>query len=122
MAISSIDVFVGVVLCLALLRFNAAVNGDLFSPNLIKLIKEDAFLTTVGLFALLYLASGQNVVRSIIGVVLISVAAFWESKAMLYVMGVLLIVLGLAALYTHHFPKQSKRVAVQQETVGGGGA
>jgi len=42
------------------------------------------------------------------------------------VMGVLLIVLGIAALYAHHFPKQSKRVAVQQETVeaggGGGGA
>lgn len=78
------DLFIACILCLSVIRFNVIVGHDILDPSLMEKIRNDAMLTTLGLFALLFLACGQDIKKASLGMALIGMCLWLDDIRAVY--------------------------------------
>lgn len=70
MQLTARDAFVALAIALVSIRFNFMVNREILPEQLVEDIKNDRFISSIALFAVMFLASGQNPWRAFIAFVL----------------------------------------------------
>lgn len=90
-----LDVFVGIAIALVSVRWNVMFQKSLVDEEFLNEFMEDQFITLVTIFAVLFMATGQNVLRAFIGMLIFGIIVLTKSPVILKYLCIVFVIMAL---------------------------